>query len=93
MDQSWDPPREAPPPQNGQRRDFPPQTPPGNADSDGWVVRPVVRPAAQEPASPGTTSAGRNFTPPLFDPDRDSDDLSATPEEIEKIRRILNDLD
>lgn len=45
-----------------------------------------------------TTPASRRpslggFASPLFGPDSDQDDLSATPEEIEKIRRILNDLD
>ncbi|MEM8486418.1 MAG: DivIVA domain-containing protein [Bacteroidota bacterium] len=64
-----------------------PDAPPG-----GWVVKPAGgnRPPEQAPAN--TPNLG-GFASPLFGSDSDQDDLSATPEEIEKIRRILNDLD
>ena len=63
---------------------------------DGWVVRTMTDDA--NTSTPTSGSAGkpppnnRGFTSQIFGADGD-DDLSATPEEIEKIRRILNDLD
>ena len=67
------------------------EEPPQNDDSaGGWIVRPAVNNSQQDSPS---TSANRGFSSSLFGPDQDNDDLSATPEEIEKIRRILNDLD
>ncbi|MBX2820538.1 MAG: DivIVA domain-containing protein [Rhodothermaceae bacterium] len=67
---------------------------PGNLNQqhtkDGWVVRPVV----DENSGSNTTdsSMGNKGFASIFGSEND-DDLSATPEEIEKIRRILNDLD
>ena len=70
----------------------------GNADQqragDSWVVRPV----SEENSPPsnrdnvGSSPLGNTGFASIFGNDND-DDLSATPEEIEKIRRILNDLD
>ncbi len=62
----------------------------------GWIVKPSTganntppKPPAPPPKQPNLGG----FASPLFGSDDDQDDLSATPEEIEKIRRILNDLD
>ena len=72
------------------------QPPAGNrADGSGpgWVVKPANA-APQQPAQPPADKPNLGgFASPLFGSDSDQDDLSATPEEIEKIRRILNDLD
>lgn len=61
---------------------------------NGWTVRPA--PQQNKPASnnpPDNSNRPGGFSSPLFGAESDVDDLSATPEEIEKIRRILNDLD
>ena len=67
---------------------------PGNLNQqhtqDGWVVRPVVDEDTGSNAA--DSSIGNKGFASIFGNDND-DDLSATPEEIEKIRRILNDLD
>ena len=47
---------------------------------------------APPPQGPRIVEDSANFTP-LFGGEFDGEDLTATPEEIEKIRRILNDLD
>lgn len=65
-------------------KDEPPQP------DTGWTVRPA--PQQKTPPPPNPTRQG-GFSSPLFGAESDVDDLSATPEEIEKIRRILNDLD
>ena len=81
------------PPRNGQHVDRSRRPVDDNPEGSagGWIVRPAVRqPSQQEPPPP---RANQGFSSPLFTPDQDNDDLSATPEEIEKIRRILNDLD
>ena len=61
----------------------------------GWIVKPINKPNVTDgaPPSPSNPPNLGGFASPLFGPDNDQDDLSATPEEIEKIRRILNDLD
>ncbi len=70
-------------PHAGQQAEAPPA---------GWVVKPAGGNRPQEPAPASQPNLG-GFASPLFGSDSDQDDLSATPEEIEKIRRILNDLD
>ena len=61
---------------------------------DSWVLRSGAdqHNASGFTPSSATPGSGRGFTSELFGADNE-DDLSATPEEIEKIRRILNDLD
>ena len=62
----------------------------------GWIVKPTGAPPANANPNPQASNSKPNlggFASPLFGTDSDQDDLSATPEEIEKIRRILNDLD
>lgn len=66
-------------------KDEPPQP------DNGWTVRPA--PQQKAPPPPGNPNRQGGFSSPLFGAESDVDDLSATPEEIEKIRRILNDLD
>ena len=66
---------------------------PAHDNAGGWIVKPAVRQPSQDVSPPTTAPVNQGFTSPLFSPDQDNDDLSATPEEIEKIRRILNDLD
>ena len=74
----------------GERNDFGAEQ---NSRDGGWIVKPAVRHPSQDISPPTTTPVNQGFSSPLFSPDSDNDDLSATPEEIEKIRRILNDLD
>ncbi len=78
-------------PANGQPPAGNPGSNPADGPGPGWVVKPAA-PAPQEPAPAQKPNLG-GFASPLFGSDSDQDDLSATPEEIEKIRRILNDLD
>lgn len=59
--------------------------------NDGWVVRPVADDSKDKGVSDSSSIGNKGFAS-IFGNDPD-DDLSATPEEIEKIRRILNDLD
>ena len=62
---------------------------------DGWVIRPMMddnKADAKGSSSTMPPQDNRRFTSQIFGTDSD-EDLSATPEEIEKIRRILNDLD
>ncbi len=62
----------------------------------GWIVKPSTSSNSATPKPPAPPPKQPNlggFASPLFGSDDDQDDLSATPEEIEKIRRILNDLD
>ncbi|MFK7847506.1 MAG: DivIVA domain-containing protein [Rhodothermales bacterium] len=85
--------------QNGQPRSATPSNAAPRAQDGsgaGWIVKPTgntpqgaapnARPSNNKPNLGG-------FASPLFGTESDQDDLSATPEEIEKIRRILNDLD
>ena len=62
---------------------------------DSWVIRPVVEEneslGSRQDNTRGSSASNKGFAS-IFGNDSD-DDLSATPEEIEKIRRILNDLD
>ena len=70
----------------------------GTADqkrsNDSWVVRPLgdEDKRSDTPGRGSSSTAGNKGFASIFGNDSD-DDLSATPEEIEKIRRILNDLD
>lgn len=78
-----------PPPAQPSRRE-------GDQSGAGWIVRPSGNPNnnANAPSQPANNAPNLgSFASPLFGTDNDQDDLSATPEEIEKIRRILNDLD
>ncbi len=61
---------------------------------EGWIVKPVINQGSSSgfKSAPSSRASNRSFTSQIFDTDND-DELSATPEEIEKIRRILNDLD
>jgi hypothetical protein len=54
-----------------------------------WVRTPII----SSPRPPAASPPADTFDKPLFGDSDDHDDLTATPEEIEKIRRILNDLD
>lgn len=95
--------------QNGQVRPDPTKTTPRTQDGSGagWIVKPTGSstpagpPANSNHPAPNFKPAPNlnknpnlgGFASPLFGTESDQDDLSATPEEIEKIRRILNDLD
>jgi hypothetical protein len=53
----------------------------------GWIVRPIIAPKQGTGGPSPFGNSARN------DDESDPDDVTASPEEIEKIRRILNDLD
>jgi hypothetical protein len=77
-------------------RSQPTGRPANNDTGAGWIVKPSVTQRNENPHPPPPTSRPvrpSGFSSPLFGAESDADDLSATPEEIEKIRRILNDLD
>ncbi len=71
-----------------------PTPPPDRADGSGagWIVKPTAASSNAAGKQDNQPNLG-GFASPLFGTESDQDDLSATPEEIEKIRRILNDLD
>lgn len=85
--------------QNGQPRSATPSNAAPRAQDGsgaGWIVKPTgnTPPGAASNARPSNNKPNLGgFASPLFGTESDQDDLSATPEEIEKIRRILNDLD
>ncbi|MEZ4701711.1 MAG: DivIVA domain-containing protein [Rhodothermales bacterium] len=60
-------------------------------EGGNWVRNPIISHAP--PGDEHGDSIPDTFEKPLFGGSDDHDDLTATPEEIEKIRRILNDLD
>ena len=98
IDRNWNQQLKQQRPVNGQQRPSTPQPGPESAsgaprsnDAGGWIVRPAVK--SNQEAKPPPPPSNRNFSSHLFGNDPEHDDLSATPEEIEKIRRILNDLD
>jgi len=66
----------------------PPPPPPSPREGGSWVRTPII-----STHGPQGDSIPDTFERPLFGGHDDHDDLTATPEEIEKIRRILNDLD
>ncbi len=63
-------------------------SPPSPREGGSWVRTPIIT-----SHGPQGDSIPDTFEKPLFGGHDDHDDLTATPEEIEKIRRILNDLD
>ena len=79
------------PAKNGQSHGAGEQTVDGSGA--GWIVKPAANSNAGNNTPPANAPNLGGFASPLFGTDNDQDDLSATPEEIEKIRRILNDLD